>query len=563
MKKAKLLCMILAMALVFSVVLSACGGGSDAPSGDAGRELADKYGLPYSGMEDMEPITFTVFSRNSDTPPAADNPVIKAIETITNVKIEYEFLVGDLDTKMGVMIAGGEMPDMVFVGGETGPFIDAGLFLPLNDLIEQNAPNLRAHYAPWWERMKHADGNIYIAEIFGTPVGQEIVMEHWGSAMWIQKDVLDHFGRAPTSLDEYFDFIRQYMAEFPTIDGAPTRGFEILATGFKWIDNPPLFLAGHANWGGVWVDLATDTAHNRFAVDFVKPWLQRLNTEFHNGVVPRDTLTLTQDQYHANIASGAVLGFHDQKWAFNSAQDALRLEGRDSRTYLPLNLTYAGVEPNYVDRRAFTGNNGLGINVNCADPVRLIQYMNYIIQEDVQRFLEWGIKDEHWYYNASGRIERPDEQRVLQQDRKWRVDNLGILLRDLMPKMQGTYSDGNSTDPGSQPEEYFAGMRAYDKELFTRLGILNEAGFMEPGKDRPVYYPVWSMTIEDGSAAKLAEQRRDDVNEIYQSRLITCDPADFDSIWNEYVAAMAGTGIEAYIDEVNRQIGVRKAVAGG
>jgi hypothetical protein len=53
------------------------------------------------------------------------------------------------------------------------------------------------------------------------------------------------------------------------------------------------------------------------------------------------------------------------------------------------------------------------------------------------------------------------------------------------------------------------------------------------------------------------------VNELYQSRLITANPADFDSIWDDYVAAMAGTGIEDYIEEVNRQIQVRKAVAGG
>jgi putative aldouronate transport system substrate-binding protein len=582
MKMKRTLAILIVLAMTLSL-FAACGGAdsgtpattpgttNETPAADSTSETpvsndvvfaADRYGLPRSGMEDMPMIEFSIFDRSSNTQPSPDNPILRAIEEITNVRITYEYLVGDEETKISLMIASGEMNDAVFVGGTTGPFIDSGSFIPLEGLIEEHAPNLRSFYAPWWEAMRHSDGHIYIAELHGTPVGTQYVMEHWGSAMWIQKDVLDHFGRAPATLDEYFDFIREYMEIYPDIDGTPTRGFEILATGFKWIDNPPLFLAGHANWGGVWVDLATDTAHNRWAADFVKPWLERLNEEYRNGVVPRDTLILTQDQYHANIASGAVLGFHDQKWAFNSAQNASRADGKHNRTYLPLALTYDGVEPNYVDEREFTGNNGLGISISCKDPVRLIQFMDYCIQEDVQRFLRWGIEGEHWYYNDERRIVRPEEQRELQTDTIWRRDNMGDALYDLMPKMLGSYSDGNATSAGEQPEEYFAGLVDYDKALFAKLGIKTEAAFMGIPKARPSYYPVWSMTIEDGSPAKIGEQRASEANEKFQAALITCDPSEFDEIWAEYQAAIAASGIDDYIAEVNRQILERKAVRG-
>jgi hypothetical protein len=58
--------------------------------------------------------------------------------------------VGDSAQKEGVMIAGGDTT-----------FIDAGALIPLEDLIEQYAPNVKAHFAEWWEDMKSPDGRIY------------------------------------------------------------------------------------------------------------------------------------------------------------------------------------------------------------------------------------------------------------------------------------------------------------------------------------------------------------------------------------------------------------------
>jgi putative aldouronate transport system substrate-binding protein len=549
---------ILLAALMLLCVLPLSAGAAE---NEEARALAEKYGLPLPAMADMEPAEFTIFNRGFDMSWAADNEVIKIIETITNTKITVNFLVGDEQTKIGTMIASNIMEDGVFVGGTTGPFIDAGCFIPLEDLIEEHAPHLRAHYDPWWNYMKHSDGHIYIAELFGTPVGDEVVLEHWGSAMWLQKDVLDHFGRAPETLDEYFDFIREYMEIYPAIDGVPTRGFEVLATGFKWIDNPPLFLNGQPNWGAVWVDEETDIAYDRFTADFAKDWFRILNKEFAAGVVPADTLTLTQDQYLANIASGAVLGFHDQMWAFNTSQDSLKQEGKFNRTYLPLSLTFPGKEPNYADKREFTGNNGLGISSSCKDPVRFIQFMDYIIQEPVQKFLTWGIEGEH-HIVVDGRLMRTQEQRELQNDQRWVKDHMGKILYDNMPKMQGSFSDGNATEPGQQPEEYFASLREYDRQLFEKLGIKIQGAYIGLQKERPVYYPVWSMTIEDGTPAKLAEQRSKDIREVYYAKAITAAPEDFDAVWDEYVKEYENANIEVFIEEINRQIQERIQIRG-
>ena len=52
-----------------------------------------------------------------------------------------EFLVGDLQQKLGVMVAGGEYPDLITADTK---LVAAGAVIPLEDLIEQHAPNLKS-----------------------------------------------------------------------------------------------------------------------------------------------------------------------------------------------------------------------------------------------------------------------------------------------------------------------------------------------------------------------------------------------------------------------------------
>ena len=544
------------------------------PEGDdksEGQLLAEELGLPYTPLSEAAPITFTYFDRSPRTAPGANNPIINAIEVITNTKIEWEFLVGELEQKIGVMLASGDWPDMAFFGGEAGPFLDSGLVLPLQDLITDYAPNLRSHYDPWWNLMFYGRPDLYVAEIFGTPVGTQYVNEHWGTAFWLQKAVLEHFERAPANLDEYFDFIRGYMEAYPTIDGVPTIGFEILTDGWRrfCIDNPPMFMAGYGNWGPAAVDQFNfddvTGVSTRWRNDWNKAYYKKLNDEYHLGTISRETLTRSFDDYLATLASGAVLGMSDQLWNFNSGLDPLRAEGRWERTYLPLDFTNPGVTPNYLDAREFTGNNGIIVNRNISDPVRLIQYWDYLIQEDVQRFLSWGIEGEHWFYNDAGRIERPQDQRELQRETRWKDDNMGEFLYNAMPKMQGSFADGNATVPGEQPEEYLAGLTEYDQELFGKLGIKNQTGLMSGGVATvwPVYYPFWSMSYEAGSPAELADQRITDVNTRYLSALVVAPADGFDALWDEYQTALEGTGEQDLLDEIVRQAKERLAAFGG
>ncbi|MCL2627226.1 MAG: hypothetical protein FWD44_00825 [Oscillospiraceae bacterium] len=594
----KILALILAMVMCLGL-FAACGdpdtpnvppvvpggpsGGDDGtpgtdrtPTADAAQRkaLAEEYELPYFPeiMDYWEPIEFTYFIRNPGLEPDANNPIIKIIEQITNVKIVFDYLVGDYPTVMGVMLAGGETPDMLFVGGEADKLIESGWMMELGPLIEEYAPHLRAHYDPWWDRMMDEDGKIWVANIYGTPVGDQVAFEQNDSAFWLQKDVIDFMGGPPNDVYEFFEWIKAYKEAHPTIDGVPTLGFEF-DTGVNLLTlmNPGSFLAGYANWGqgtlptgGQRQGESYEDVIRRYPLESEKEWFRILNQAHADGLISPETFLRTFDEYTQNIANGVVLGLQDQRWNFNSAgMDPLRQQERYERTYVSFDFTWEGIEPNYWDMAGgFTGLNGIQFGHNNRDPIRNIQYLDYMIHESVQRFLNWGIEGEHYFYNDNGRIERPQEQRDLQGDPRWPIDNMGRELYNYMPKMQGTFpSDGNPTGIGGSAEEYFVSMNDYDKAFFTRHGILTEAGFMKGTPQlRPPEYPFWSMSLSRSQTAISTQLR--DVNVSHLPQMVLANPADFDALWDAYVVAANAVDWNPILEAVREQAHARLVRAG-
>ena len=141
MKKRGMLTMVLASAMAVSS-LAAIPAMADETSASS----LDIYG-GLTPMEDADdPITYTIFVRDPGVAPADDNPVIKKIQELTGVTLKFEYLVGDLDQKLGVMIAGGDYPDAIFAGDAATKLMDAGAFIPLEDEIPKYE-NLNAMYS--------------------------------------------------------------------------------------------------------------------------------------------------------------------------------------------------------------------------------------------------------------------------------------------------------------------------------------------------------------------------------------------------------------------------------
>lgn len=513
-----------------------------------------------SPMEDRDdPIAFNVFIRDNSLPPAADNPVMAYIEELTGVKMNFEFLTGDLDRTLEVMIASKNYPDAIFAFPEK--LISAGAYIPLEDMIQQHCPNLYAYYEPWWEEMKAEDGHIYVLDLFGATKYVDFVLRNENSGFWIQKRVLEFGGYTiPRTLDEYFDLIARYLEANPETNGEPTVGYAVLCDG--WLDfclrNPPMHLMGAGNEGDVYVDPDTQQVSLYQNTDTAKAYYRKLNDAYHQGILSAETMMQSIDQYLDLIASGRVLAMFDQRWNFSTAEKALEESGQYEKTYISLPITQEGVPDAYLDlpTGSFTGNNGLGITVNCEDPLRLLKFYDWLIQEDVQKYLYWGEVDKDYTVDENGRYRLTEERRRVLMNEAQRRDTTGYVLANYSPKMDGLYEPGgNGCDPTVyQVEEFKASLSEYDQAFLDAYGFQCYADFLSPPVQRPASYPAWSMLFAEGSAAQEGHDELVEVCRKYDPRLILCAPEDYDAIWEEFCTALDCSAVQDYIDGVQQQV---------
>ncbi|MDO3412319.1 ABC transporter substrate-binding protein [Saccharibacillus sp. CPCC 101409] len=525
------------LALAAALTLSGCGGG-DSNAADDG-----------SGT-----LTISAFISTPNQAPAENNRIYQKIQDELGVKLNMEFLVGDLQQKLGVMIAGGDYPDLITADTK---LVAAGAVIPLEDLIEKYGPNLKKHYEKDWNRMKDSsDGHIYWLPNYGAYTGEFQSNYYSGPAFWIQKSILKDAGYpTPKTMDDYLKLIRDYAAKNPAIDGQPTIGFTTLASDWRTFPllNPPEHLTGHPNDGGVVVDNGVASV---FAdKDISKQYYKELNGLYNEGLLDKEAFVQNYDQYLAKLSSGRVLGMFDQHWNFQAAEDTLISQDKVGQTYVGFPLVYdSSIQDHYLDRPVINLNNGFGISKDAEDPERIIKFLDSLMDEKYQKLLSWGEEGVDYQVDDKGRFYRTPEQRKQQEDPAWKLANRADGFYAAAPKLEGTFDDGNASGPGNQPEEFYAGLRSEDKELLDAYGFKTWSDFFSPAPENPVYYPAWQIDLIEGSDASVANKQMTDASLKYLPQAVMAAGGKFDSVWEQYVKEFGKINVKAYEDRINEQI---------
>jgi putative aldouronate transport system substrate-binding protein len=512
-----------------------------------------KKGQTSRDFKDTDPnskINISIYSMAGHAQPPADNRIYKWMADNLNVTFTWDILVGDKDQKIGVMIAGGEYPDLLHV--DSTKFYEGGALLPLDDLIDKYAPRLKAHYAEAWEKMKEDDGHVYTLPVWGVVSGKDYTNWYGDSALWVQKEVLKEFGypRIKT-MDEYFDMLIRYKDRYPTVNDMPTIAFTILA--YDWrsfcLINPPNFLAGYPNDGRGTVNRTTHEYKVFLTQDISKRWFKKLNEMNAAGIIDRSCFVDNYDQYLSKIASGRVLGFHDQAWQFQQAEYALVNQNMNNRTYAPLPIVFdESIRPWYRNRRMPNIGQGLGISIKAKDPVRIIRFLDAQIDDEVQKVIGfYGILGEDYQLGSDGVPYRTQMQRDQQEDEVWKLHNQAHLWRSHNPKKEGSYSDGWPTNIADLYHEREATIKEEDRELWEAYGVGTHAELMDPDPPpNPVWFPTWQVDPPDGSEAQIGWKRAEEVYRRYLPRIILGRPAQFETLWQEYIDELGKTGLEKY-----------------
>ncbi|WP_397341012.1 extracellular solute-binding protein [Paenibacillus qinlingensis] len=182
-KKYKSLQVIAASALAIS--LTACGSGGDSKS--TASPAAGASATPATGKN----ITIT-FQNIYPDPTDPKNGMLKKIVADyqaknPNIKIELDSLNTDQQKlKLKTQAASKEVPDITVVNpaAQMQPFVDAGLFAPLNDMVEQNG--LKATFQEGILNWYSFKNNIY-----ALPDGNNIGVVYYNKDLFKQAGIAD------------------------------------------------------------------------------------------------------------------------------------------------------------------------------------------------------------------------------------------------------------------------------------------------------------------------------------------------------------------------------------
>lgn len=174
--------------LALTLALTGCGSSNNTSNTGTKDTATGGNASPAAAGDDTAPVTFSVFMNGPGQQPTPDNKILKLIKDETGITFNQEFLVGDLQQKLGVMIAGGDYPDIL--SGDD-KLINAKAYIPLEDLIEKYAPNLKKHYGAVWNQIKdESDGHIYVLPSYGVYQGKITEPTYQGPGFWLQKACL-------------------------------------------------------------------------------------------------------------------------------------------------------------------------------------------------------------------------------------------------------------------------------------------------------------------------------------------------------------------------------------
>ncbi len=512
---------------------------------------------------------FTAFFDREGIELNEDNEIKQIITDKIGARCKETWLTGQTaEEAVGMLIASGEYPDFMNWSPELQ---DAGATVAIDEYFDK-FPNLKNFWSEsQWNSLRQADGHIYSIPQFGNMNIKLMDTAQGGEAFWIQSRVLKWAGYPQVeSLDQLFDLLGKYYAANPTeADGTPVIPFEILAYDWRYfcLENPPQFLDGYPNNGRCIVDPVTFKVSDYNFTPTAKRYFKKLNDEYKKGIIDPEFVTINHDQFLEKISSGRVLCFVEQKWDFQTAEDAIKSQNLEGCTYIPLGIT---IEPGmkemyYAANEAAILTGGLCITTSCKDVEGALKFVNDLLDPEIITLRSWGVKDVDYNVGADGLYTRTQEMRDNAVKAEYKASHL--CTYSYFPNYVGMNPDGiNAMTPDTQPSEFFAGLKPEVQECLTAYGAETYVDMLDyneiDGFEQP-WYPMWSYanTITTETPGGLAWEKMEETKHQYLPQVVIAD--DFEAAWSEYEKAYKAVKPEDFFVELQEAVYDRIEVVQG
>ena len=471
-----------------------------------------------------------------------NNGFLNWYEDKTNVHMNLEVLPqAGAEEKLSTKLAGMDLPDILCVTKLKNETLVAygsqGVFMPLNDLIDQYAPHIKAvmeEYPYVLDSMVAPDGNIYnIPNIGGSLHG---TMPKKG---WINKTWLDNLGlEVPETIDEFYEVLKAFKEQDANGNGDPND--EIPYAGCTGANNE---IEGYILQSflpylkGNYLMVTDGKVECAATQEAYKEGLKYLNKLFEEGLIAQESFTMDRtaltalsENPDANLLGGANALVYS-----HFVVD--RGESGRYEEYVALPPLKGPDGTCYVYDRGFTSNNlNFVITSSCENPEAAIRWIDEIWNGDDAMKLGYtplmGEQGVGWDYVTDGRPDLVGDP----ADYEW-----------LIPFGTKTSDHLSQTLPAFYSEDYVNSQAATDTNELESMLLKVTKDMYEPYSAKDRYVPSMFFETETLETYGDLSTQVSSVVEAYMVRFVTGE-LDIDQGWDEYLNELKVAGLEDYLN---------------
>lgn len=479
---------------------------TDASSSARESQVKDTPSGEETYLASENPLTLSVHMGTKDSG-VFDNDwaIFKKAAEMTNVTLEGTLpdTVGDFSETFSLVMASGDIPDIMQALAkdflEYGP---EGAFLPLNDLIEENAPHLKAFLDENPDVKSAAsdmEGNIWFIPFIADGKAEK--------GWFIRKDWLEKLNlEEPKTVEELHTVLTAFVNDDPNGNGQKDEvgffhrntsiGIEGLMAlwngfiGFRAFDGKVVYGPMESDYG--------------VAMENMAQW-------YKEGLIDKEIFTRggkARDILLADNLGGLTHDFFASTGGYND-QLSDKIEGFAFDPMLPpADVDGVVKEPSARDRAK---NYGWGIAYTNPDPVATIRYFDFWFTEEGRRMANFGIEGDT-YTMVDGQPIFTDK-----------------VLKGSEPPVNVIRQTGAQSNFGFW-QDYF-----YEEQWTTPLAVeginmyVDNNVFMEK-------FPTLKFTKEEqDTISKLLPKIETYVTESQQQWILGAKPVDFEAYKKEMV----------------------------
>ncbi|NRG29351.1 extracellular solute-binding protein [Bacillus circulans] len=446
-------------ALVMSAsLLAGCqkSASSDKKENKVTTESVDnvnKEGFPIV----KEPIDLTFFTGKYE--PNLDDYeetlVFKTYQEKSGVNVTFnEVPFATLTEKRNLALASGEYPDVFYSSripsADLYKYGKQGIFMPLNDLIEEYAPNIKAamdKHPDIKKGLTMPDGNIYSLPSYYSP---EFLPMLIGKPIWIKGEWLEKLGMdEPKTIDEFYQYLKA-VKETDLNGNGKKDEIPLSATSIAQIMDSikGSWGVGTRGLGHKFVDVDPETNELRFfrTDDRFKEVLEFIHKLNKEGLIDGEIYTMDDNKLNAKGSQG-ILGtaiVPNPETVFTNQKDYIGLGGLKGPHGDTL---YSHVKSPLVHVGAFA------ITDKNKNPQATIRWIDYFFGEEGATLQFMGVEGETYEKNGDGKPQFTEKI----------TNNPDGLTFDQALTPYVTWMGGSY--PGYVQEKYFGGSEALPSSI--------------------------------------------------------------------------------------------------